>query len=130
MLDGKPRHTCLRPSQRRYADEPSAAETIARGLGIVRRQIFVVFAFALLGLALGGIFFAQAAPKYTATATLLVDTRKMELVQQPAVYNDMSIQSIGAMESQVELLKSDEVALRVIKKAQSIGGSKIHWRRR
>ncbi len=97
-------------------DEPSTAETIARGLGIVRRQFFVVFAFALLGLALGGIFFVRATPKYTATATLLVDTRKMELVQQPAVYNDMSIQSMGAMESQVELLKSDEVALRVIKK--------------
>ena len=97
-------------------DEPSTAETIARGLGIVRRQFFVVFAFALLGLALGAFFFVRAAPKYTATATLLVDTRKMELVQQPAVYNDMSIQSMGAMESQVELLKADEVALRVIKK--------------
>jgi succinoglycan biosynthesis transport protein ExoP len=97
-------------------DEPSTAETIARGLGIVRRQFFVVFAFALLGVMLGWIFFVQAVPKYTATATLLVDTRKMELVQQPAVYNDMSIQSMGAMESQVELLKSDEVALTVIKK--------------
>jgi polysaccharide biosynthesis transport protein len=97
-------------------DEPSVAETIARGLGIVRRQIFAVSAFALLGLALGGIFFAKTPPKYIATATLLVDTRKMELVQQPAVYNDMSIQSMGAMESQVELLKSDEVALNVIRK--------------
>jgi polysaccharide biosynthesis transport protein len=97
-------------------DEPSTAETIARGLGIVRRQFFVVFTFSLLGLALGGIFFVRATPKYTATATLLIDTRKMELVQQPAVYNDLSIQSMGAMESQVELLKSDEVALRVIKK--------------
>ena len=97
-------------------EEPSVAETIARGLGIVRRQIFIVSAFALLGVALGGIYFAKAAPKYTATTTLLVDTRKMELVQQPAVYNDMSIQSLGAMESQVELLRSDEVALRVIRK--------------
>lgn len=96
-------------------DESSAAETIARGLGIVRRQIFVVSAFALLGAALGGLFFAKAPPKYTATATLLVDTRKMQLVQQPAVYDDMSIQSMGAMESQVELLKSDEVALNVIR---------------
>ena len=98
------------------ADEPSTAETIARGLGIVRRQIFVVLVFALLGVALGGIFFLKATPKYTATATLLADTRKMELVQQPTVYNEASIQSIGAMETQVELLRSDEVALRVIKK--------------
>ena len=64
------------------ADEPSAAETIARGLGIVRRQIFVVLAFALLGVALGGIYVLKAPPKYTATVTLLADTRKIELVEQ------------------------------------------------
>jgi succinoglycan biosynthesis transport protein ExoP len=97
-------------------DEPSTAETIAFGLGIVRRQAFVVFAFALLGAALGGVFFVHATPKYTATATLLVDTHKIELVQQPTVYDETSMQSTGAMESQVELLKSDEVALRVIRK--------------
>ena len=111
------------------AHEPSTAETIAHGLGIVRRQIFVVLVFALLGVALGGIFFFQASPKYTATATLLVDTRKIELIQQPTVSNEASIQSIGAMETQVELLRSDEVALRVIRKLNLIGGSKIHWRR-
>ena len=57
------------------------AETIAHCLGIVRRQIFVVLAFALLGGALGGIFFLRAPPKYTATVTLLAETRKIELVQ-------------------------------------------------
>jgi polysaccharide biosynthesis transport protein len=98
------------------AHEPSAAETIARSLGIVRRQIFVVLACALLGLALGAAYVLRAAPKYTATTTMLADTRKIELVQQPTVYNEASIQSIGAMETQVELLRSDEVALRVIKK--------------
>jgi succinoglycan biosynthesis transport protein ExoP len=98
------------------ADEPSAAETIARGLGIVRRQILVVMAFALLGVALGGLYILKAAPKFIATATLLADTRKIELFQQPTVYSEASIQSIGAMETQVELLRSDEVARRVIKK--------------
>ena len=98
------------------AHEPSVAETIARGLGIVRRQIFVVLVFALLGVALGGIFFFQATPKYTATATLLADTRKIELIQQPTVFDEATLQSLGAMETQVELLRSDEVALRVISK--------------
>ena len=67
-------------------------------------------------MALGGIYVLKAPPKYTATVTLLADTRKIELVQQPTVYNEASIQSVGAMETQVELLRSDEVALRVIKK--------------
>lgn len=107
------------------ADEPSAAETIARGLEIVRRQIFVVLAFALLGVALGGIYVLKAPPKYTATVTLLADTRKIELVERPTVYNEAPIQSIGAMETQVELLRSDEVALRVIKKLNLLEDPKI-----
>ena len=98
------------------AHEPSTAETIASGLGIVRRQTIVVLVFALLGVGLGGFFFVRASPKYTATATLLAETRKIELIQQPTVSNEASIQSVGAMETQVELLRSDEVALRVIKK--------------
>ena len=117
MLDGK-RGAYLLPSEPApvAAHEPSAAETIARGLAIVRRQIWIFLVFALLGVALGGVYVLKAAPKYTATTTMLADTRKIELVQQPAVYNEASIQSIGAMETQVELLRSDEVALRVIKK--------------
>jgi polysaccharide biosynthesis transport protein len=117
MLDAKSQAYLL-PSEPapRVEHEPSAAETIARGLGIVRRQIFVVLAFAVLGVALGAIYVLKAPPKYTATVTLLADTRKMELVQQPTVYDEASIQSVGAMETQVELLRSDEVALRVIKK--------------
>ena len=117
MLDSKSQAYLL-PSEPapRVEHEPSAAETIARSLGIVRRQIFVVLAFAVLGVALGAIYVLKSPPKYTATVTLLADTRKIELVQQPTVYDEASIQSIGAMETQVELLRSDEVALRVIKK--------------
>jgi succinoglycan biosynthesis transport protein ExoP len=97
------------------AEEPSIAEMLAYALGVVRRQGLVVVLFALLGLALGAVFFLKAVPAYTATATLLVDTHKLDVLQQPAVSSEMSIQSYGAMESQVELLKSDQVALAVIK---------------
>lgn len=72
FIPSEPAHTA--------AHEPSTAETIARALGIVRRQIFIVLAFATLGVALGGFFFMRAAPKYTATATLLAETRKLELI--------------------------------------------------
>ena len=117
MLDGK-RGAYLVSSEpaSMAADEPSTAETIARGLGILRRQILLVLVFALLGVALRGIYVLKSPPKYTATVTLLADTRKIELVQQPTIYNEASIQSTGALETQVELLISDEVALRVIKK--------------
>ena len=98
------------------AEEPSSAEMFAYAIGVARRQIFVVLLFALLGAGLGAVFFIKAVPTYTATATLLVDTRKIEILQEPAVSSEMPIQSTGAMESQLELLKSNQVALAVIKK--------------
>jgi succinoglycan biosynthesis transport protein ExoP len=98
------------------AEQPSGAESFAYALGIVRRQIFVVLLFAMLGGGLGVVIFLRATPAYTATATLLIDTHKIDILQQPAVSSEMPIGSIGAMESQMELLKSDEVALSVINK--------------
>jgi polysaccharide biosynthesis transport protein len=98
------------------ANEPSAAELFTYALGVVRRQIFLVLLFAMLGAGLGVVMFLRASPPYTATATLLVDTHKIEVLQQSAVSEGMSIGSVGAMDSQIELLKSDELALSVIKK--------------
>ena len=117
MLDTKNRANYLPPEIAAIAaDEPTASELFAHALGVVRRQIFVVLGLALVGAALGVIFFIQAPQKFTATATLLINTRKIEIFQQPAVSDQLSMQAIGAVESQVELLRSDEVALRVIKK--------------
>ena len=98
------------------ANGPSAAELFTYALGIVRRQIFLVLLFAMLGISLGVVTFLRASTPYTATATLLVDTHKIEVLQQSAVSEGMSIGSVGAMDSQIELLKSDELALTVIKK--------------
>ena len=92
------------------------AESFTYALGVVRRQIFVVLLFAMLGTGLSLLIFLKAEPPYTATATLLVDTHKIDILQQSAVSTEMSIGAIGAMESQIELLKSDQVALSVIKK--------------
>ena len=96
--------------------EASGAERFADALGIVRRRIFVVLLLATVGACPGAVVFLKAVPTYTATATLLVDTRKSEIAQQPALTSPMPIEARGAMESQVELLRSDEVALAVIKK--------------
>ena len=117
MLDSKIRANLL-PSEivPTAVDELSASELFSNALGAVRRQIFPVLVLALLGAAFGGVYFMQAPQKFTATATLLINTRKMEIFQQPAVSDEMPVQAMGAVESQLELLKSDEVALRVIRK--------------
>ena len=97
-------------------DEPSAAETLAYAQGVVRRQIVVFLLFVLLSAGLGIVFFLRAVPIYTANTTLLVATQRLDVFQQPAVSSEMSIQEMGAMESQVELLKSDQIARAVIEK--------------
>jgi polysaccharide biosynthesis transport protein len=117
MLDSKDRENFLPPEIVPIAaDEPSAAELIARALGVVRRQIFVVLVLALLGAVFGWIFFVHAPQTFTAKATLLINTRKIEIFQHPAVSDELPMQAVGAVESQVQLLRSDEVALRVIRK--------------
>jgi polysaccharide biosynthesis transport protein len=98
------------------ANEPSIAESFTYALGVVRRQVFVVLLFAMLGTGLSLLIYLKAAPPYAATATLLVDTHKIDILQQSAVSSEMPIGAMGAMESQIELLKSDQVALSVIKK--------------
>lgn len=98
------------------ANGPSAAELFTYALGVLRRQIFLVLLCAMLGVGVGVVTFLRSAPPYTATTTLLVDTHKIEVLQQSAVSEGMSIGAVGAMDSQIELLKSDELALAVIKK--------------
>jgi succinoglycan biosynthesis transport protein ExoP len=97
------------------AAEAPAGFTVADAIGMVRRQFLIVLVLGLLGVALGVTYFVRATPKFTATATLLINTRKMEIFQQPAVAQDLPMQSVGAMESQVELLRSEEIARQVVK---------------
>ena len=107
------------------ADESSAAESIASIFGIVRRQILLVFILGLIGAVLGAVFLLKSQPPFTATTTLLIDTHKMEIFQQPAVSDALPIQANGAVESQIELFRSDAVALRVIKKLNLANDSRF-----
>ena len=117
MLDSKTASRLLLAQHSEMeADEPSTAEFITNILGIIRRQIILVLVLGLIGSAFGVFFLLRSEPQFTATTTLLINTRKFEIFQQPPVSDAVPMQSAGAIESQVELLRSDEVALRVIKK--------------
>lgn len=99
-----------------FPEEPSAQDLLSSALVLARRQVWVVVLFAMLGASLGGILFFRVTPNFVADATLLIDTRKIEILQQPAVFSQMSLESSAAMESQVEILKSEKTALTVVKK--------------
>ena len=68
----------------------------------------------LVTLGLGVLYLFNAKPVYTATASLIIDSRKNQLFQQQSVLGDIPIDS-SSVESQVQILKSETIALAVIK---------------
>jgi polysaccharide biosynthesis transport protein len=75
-----------------------------------RRYTIIAAASATLFAALVYVFFAQ--PRYTAMTTMIIDTK-----QPPAVQNQVIVEADdAAVESDVETVKSENVAAAVIKK--------------
>jgi succinoglycan biosynthesis transport protein ExoP len=97
------------------ADELSVSATFVAARGMVERQ-WPTMLYAMLSVfALAAIYFFAAQPKYTATAELYVDTHKVQLLQQqPTSGVDAPVDS-ALVESQVEILKSENIAKAVIK---------------
>ena len=62
--------------------ETSLTELFAYANGVARRQKFVIILFALLGIGSSFVYIQKAVPTYKATATLLVDTRKLDVLRQ------------------------------------------------
>ena len=91
----------------------SPAELLENLLGIVRRQYAVILFVSVLTMALALIYVVKATPKFTAVATMFIDRGKVQPFTQQQMLVDNPIDS-GAMDSQIEILKSDAIALSVI----------------
>ncbi|MGB7603726.1 MAG: GumC family protein, partial [Candidatus Sulfotelmatobacter sp.] len=83
-------------------------------LAFIRRQYAVIAFITAIMIALGLVYIYTTPPSYTATATMLIDTKNLQFGQQSTL-GDLSIDT-GTVDSQVEILKSDAIALAVIKK--------------
>jgi succinoglycan biosynthesis transport protein ExoP len=94
----------------------SAAELFHAAVNFLRRQFSIIALVTLAVLALVGAYLFTAAPSYTAEATMVIDTRKLQMFQQqPTSGGDLSVDS-ATVDSQVEILKSENVILAVIRK--------------
>jgi len=122
MLDPKsgPNHFTTHSPPTVEVEESSVGETITNVFGFLRRRGLAILVLGLIGAALGAVFFWKSEPRFIATTTLLINTHKVAIIQQPAS-DEMPMQAVGAVESQVELLRSDEVALRVIFACRELG---------
>ncbi|WP_342359359.1 AAA family ATPase [Terrarubrum flagellatum] len=113
MLKSTP-HSELRAERDFESQSPFSSINLDTIFRILRRQWPVIAGFTFVALLAAVIFLLTAAPKYTASMTILIDTRKTQLFQTQQVVGDMAIDS-SAVESQAEILKSDSTALAVIR---------------
>jgi polysaccharide biosynthesis transport protein len=97
------------------APEPdSTAELYAATIAFIRRQYPIILIVALLTFALGAVYFFTTPPLYTGTALLIIDTHKATLFQQAPTGVDLPLDS-ATVDSQVEVLQSENITLSVIK---------------
>ena len=95
--------------------EQTPADAFRAILDFLRRQYRAIAVAVAIAVALGFIYALTTPPTYTATASLLIDTKKAQLFQQQSMFSEMPIDA-GMVDSQVEILKSETIALAVIDK--------------
>src|SRR3989337_4006458 len=97
-------------------EAPSLEQTLSSALALIGRQYPVMIFTLLLCVCLAGVYVFTAPKRYSGTAVLVIDSRKMQglQTQAPTSGSDSPIDS-AMVDSQVEVLKSEAIAAAVIK---------------
>lgn len=95
-------------------DSFSLSELAEQITGFVRRQ-FPIFVFVLAcAIGLGLVYLFTTPASFTSHAMLLIDSSKVRMLQQDAPLGDIPIDT-AQVETQVEILKSENIGLSVVK---------------
>ena len=95
------------------------ADVLQQAIKFVRRQYVVIAVALAITTMLGIVYLITTPPSFSAFAKMIIDTRKVQLFQQQSVMGDLGIDSV-AVESQVEILKSQNIALSVVRETTSL----------
>lgn len=101
-------------AQSEFEPEPSPAELLTGFVDLVRRQLPLIVIVVACTVAFGLVYLVTSPALYTATGTMVIDTRKVQLFQQQSVLGDIAIDT-GTVETQVQILRSENISLAVIK---------------
>src|SRR5436305_217571 len=110
MLD-TPSALRILSEQREPADNESVP--LLAALAFVRKQKTAILTCMLVALALAGLYLIVAPNRFTATAQLLTDTKRSD---SPAA--QYGLVDAAVVDSQVETIKSEKIAIAVINKLQ------------
>ncbi|MGB9187095.1 MAG: polysaccharide biosynthesis tyrosine autokinase [Methylovirgula sp.] len=98
-----------------HGQGPSLTEMFNSLAGIVRRQLPLFAILVACSATLGLLYLFTTPSSYTAKATMVIDTHKVQLFQQQqSLLGDIPIDA-GTVLTQVEVLKSQNISLSVIK---------------
>jgi succinoglycan biosynthesis transport protein ExoP len=114
-MDMLPRPTRLDYNAGRQEASPSISALIDQLTGLARRQYRVFLIVPAVALAIGLLYLLVTPSQYTATATLLIDSTTLRVLQnqmQPQGEIPLDSLQVG---SQVEILASRKVGLAVVK---------------
>jgi succinoglycan biosynthesis transport protein ExoP len=95
--------------------ETGLSDQITAAVQIIRRQYLIVLLCALIGVACGIIYLRTAHPVYTAQTEILIDRGKSSFVQQQSILADIPVDTVQ-LESQMQIMRSPNIALSVVKK--------------
>jgi polysaccharide biosynthesis transport protein len=103
------------PEQHLQVTSFSTKEVVEQLLGFVRRQYPIMALILACSLALSLVYLLTTPKLYTAHAMFLIDTTKMQVLQQQQqVIGELPLDT-AQVETQIEVLKSDGIGLSVVK---------------
>ena len=92
--------------------ETSFRELTHWAIGFSRRHFLVIALFGAVGTSLGAFYVLLTPPTYTAESTIVIDPRRVQLFPK-ATFSEGQIDQ-PALESEIQLVKSEPVALSAI----------------
>ncbi len=94
-------------------------------VGILRRQIRLILLTVFLGLGAAGLYLFYATPMFTATALVLVDPSRKNILDSAESFNVPSSAENARIESEVEIFQSDTVSLATVQSAGLINDAEF-----
>ena len=110
MLQANRQNIAYEPAE----PSPQPFDFIEFGRSLIRQQFALILAVAVLATALGAFYIYITPPSFSARAAIILDRGKPQ-AQLGGLLREVPIDAIEA-ESQIQLVKSEAVALAVIKK--------------
>jgi succinoglycan biosynthesis transport protein ExoP len=103
------------PEQHLQVTSFSTKEVVEQLLGFVRRQYPIMALILACSVALSLVYLLTTPRQYTAHAMFLIDTTRMQILQQQQqVIGELPLDT-AQVETQIEVLKSDGIGLSVVK---------------